>query len=330
MIGLRKSVASLVSLVGALAVGSARAQSSDAQTCAGPVVRASAELEHSWAAALGELRAKLTVQSDIDRCAQVGLRDNGERVLVTVLLGDGRLAARTVSTADAAVASVEALLTVLPGLELSDAPKLPEESKELPVAKVVAEAKPEASTPETSAESARSKPARVIEVDLGFGATARVSGRPWFLGYGLEAHAGVAINGWLIGGWARWIVRDQLLEGKPPPQLIVSSFLLGAFAGRRLVLRSVALDLLIGPNLVLNTEEAAGDPTDIGGEIGSFALSTTLRLLVPRHGSPGFFSALVADLTPARITHPQHTDPALPDLPPWGASIVLGVFWGGL
>jgi hypothetical protein len=126
-------------------------------------------------------------------------------------------------------------------------------------------------------------------------------------------------------------VQDFLLEGTVPRGFIASSFQLGAIAGRRFLVGNAALDLVVGPNLVVDTEEAAGtEGIDVGGELGSFSVSAALNVLVPRHGAPGFLAVFGAELDPTRLSRNVRADPSLPALPGWGTSLTLGVFWGGI
>lgn len=260
---------------------------------------------------------RLSRVAEVDRCAEVNVQAGPELIEIVIHLADGRMAVREVRTPTEAVAVVEALLTQLPEAGRS-------ESRNELRAALPSEREP-------SRGPASAPAPRIVVIDVGIGASLRVAGHPWFLGYGLSAQVSVAINEWLLGSWLRWDIQDRLLEGAVPRAFIASSFLLGAFTGRRFSVGNATLDLIAGPNLVIDTEEAAGpDVEDIGGELGSLSLGAALRLYAPRLGKPSFFAMLGADVSPSRLHRRVRADPALPALPAWGGTLVLGAAWCGL
>jgi hypothetical protein len=296
----------------------AAAQAAPSAACNGPIVRASARLTAEWSAALDTLQQRLRSLPDVDRCAEVDLVPQASHVEVLIRLADGRIAVREVNTPAEAIPAVEALLTTLPDRALANASKAEPASRSA--------TKPAERTADERAKTS----ARVVAIDVGLGASLHIAGRPWFLGYGLAGHVSVAINQWLLGSWLRWDIRDRLLEGELPRGLVASSFLLGAFTGRRVSLGRAMLDVIVGPNLVVETEEAAGtEGIDVGGEVGSLSLGAALRLFVPR-SSPSFFVLCGGDVIPSRLKHAMGADPTLPALPAWSATLVLGAAWTGL
>jgi hypothetical protein len=315
---LRRWLAAILALAALRESSLASAEPARLVPCAGPVLRVSRDLSEEWSAALDPLRERLSSLPDVDRCAEVDLVPQASHVDVVIRLADGRVALRQVDSPAEAITAVEALLTTLPGRRpVGKEQDRTTEARDQPSKLDAAEA-PKASV-------------RVVAVDVGIGVSLHVAGHPWFLGYGFSGHVSVAINQWLLGSWLRWDIQDRLLEGEQPNGLVGSSFLLGAFTGRRFAIGRADLDLVVGPNLVIDTEEAAGpDTNDIGGELGSLSLGAALRLFVPRSGSPAFFALCGGDVIPSRLQRSVRADPSLPSLPPWSGTLVLGVAWGGL
>jgi hypothetical protein len=160
---------------------------------------------------------------------------------------------------------------------------------------------------------------------------AQARGSPLFVGYGLSAYLEANIDGWLVGTWTRWDFQDRPIGQKVPAGFVMASFLLGAYAGRRFDLGHAALDLIAGPNLIVESEESEGPVIDdVGGEMGALSLGGALRLLVPSKGAPGFFCLLGGELVPNRMTHHVRADPLLPVLPRWSVTLAVGAAWSAL
>jgi hypothetical protein len=294
--------------------------------CDGPSIRATDASMPGLTAAAEALRKRLVRVQDVDRCADVLLVPDAGGVLVVVRLSDGRSALRHSATAAGAVASAEALLTLLPSTHPLDATAL------LVVAPEAPSASTDAAVPAPSAgDAARSTHVRTVEVDVGIGIGTRMSARPGYVGYGFVAHVDVAINQWFLGTWVRWDVDERPLGVTLPRGFTASSFLLGAFTGRRFFVRRCALDVLVGPGIVAENEESAGPLTDdVGGIVASYSVGSSLRVSLPAGGNPAAFVLVGAEVYPSQLQHPARADASLPPLPGWGSTLALGATWSPL
>ena len=290
------------------------------QECAAPSVHAGESLDQSWRDKIGELETRLADLAEGEPCAQLEVAKHGDAVFVEIWLADGRMAARRVDAPEALLATVEALLIGLPASQAVQplSPPNPPSASEALLEPPPGEA---AMTP---------RPAG-FALDLGIGAATRVAGAPFFIGYGLVGRLDVSINSWLVGGWLRWDFRDRPIRQEVPRGFTMASFLLGAFVGRRFALGRATLDVVAGPNVVVETEESAGPAAiDLGGEMGALSLGGALKLFTPGGVAPGFFGLLGGELIPDRMVRRVRADPALPVLPRWSATFALGASWSVL
>ena len=290
----------------------------DAVAACRPTLHVEAGLDPAWNAQAEEVRGQLGRFSDAGTCARLTVGQRSGAVWVEIELADGRAAARSIDAPQALQSTVEALLTSLPTPPPAGA-----------TAPVQAKETPDESAKDRDAPSPAST-SRTQSLDLAIAVSSRLAGTPYYLGYGLVAQLDVCINDWLVGSWVRWDFRDRPLGHSVPPQFMMGSFLLGAFAGRRFDLGKGALELVAGPNLAVETEESAGPSgVDSGGEMGAFSVGAATRVLVPREGTR-FFGLLAGELVPNRLSHAERADPALPALPSWGVTLALGASWNVL
>ena len=311
MIVVRTTALCAVLLVSSWLLGgaSARAQA----PCRGPEVVGDVRLHPLWRQPVSELAVTLSGLSDVERCAVVRVRPEGKSAAdVEVRLPDGRSTTRHLARPQELVAVVTSLVTNLP-------------------------AEPDGSNTDLATEqSARPEVPNIPhlrrEFGVAMGAGLRVAARPTFLGYGLVGDLHGVIGRWLYGAWARWDVREHALaQRNVPPDLAMSSFLLGAYGGARFALGPLALDAMLGPNLVLENQEAFEDTRDdVGGDFVEISVGANLRLLAPRTSAWRGFALLGCDVYPQRVGRELRRADTLPALPAFSATVAVGAAWSTL
>lgn len=269
-----------------------------------------------WQALRTKLRAHLSKVRDLDRCAELTVRERGRDIVLSVRTGDGRLASRTVRTEAQLLHATEALLTLPPRSEaaLSANPSSEQPSSE-------SSDLPELSEPRTP------KPRRATHVELGGGAAARLGGVPMFIAGGVAGFADVATQRWLFGAKARWDISGGLLSEPTLMDYYLMSTALGVHVGRRLELSGAALDLLLGPTLVLETQDADDGQLDIGGSALDVRVDIGARLSGPATARVRAFGSVDLELSPARLVREQFAHPGLPALPAFSCGLAVGVLW---
>ena len=259
----------------------------------------------AWSSAIEAARASLAGRADLDPGARVEILGAGEAIIVHVRLQDGRSTVRRVLRPDDLVVTLEALLTVPP-------PRLPPPAPPL--------------APSSPAPPPPPPPAGTFEV--GIGPSAHVTFGPSYFGYGLAGYAQVIARRWLIGVSTRWDV-DDLGTGQPLPNGFNMQVLqIAAYLGRRVPLGDGALDLLLGPGVTIDNQEAlAASPEGIGGTRGEPIVALGARISTPVGAVFRLFASATIDAAPARVRAARRLDPELPTLPPWGLGISVGGGW---
>lgn len=281
------------------------------QPCGGPEITLAvpAADRAKWQTSRSQLIEHLRTLPDLDRCAQLTLRAQGDRLVLEVRAGDGRIASRPVANEAQLLRASEALLT------------LPPEATVLPVISSRAEKPPEPSGP----TAAPARPAASVE--LAAGASARLGGPPLFVAGGVTGFADVVAARWLIGVSARWDITTGLLNEPTLMDYYLMSSAVGVHVGRRFELESTSLDLLLGPNLVLETQDADDGELDIGGSAADLRIDLGARLSGPRRASFRAIAGADFELSPARLANEHFAHPSLPPLPSFGFGLSLGVLW---
>jgi hypothetical protein len=206
-------------------------------------VEADAEFVARFPDSLERVRNELRSRADIDPCARVELGVGSDRAIsVAVALPDGRTASRRITNAEDLVPTLEGLLLVpdstpatavatdpapaARGIEARPAP-VRWSRAESPVA-----AQPIAATPNLGFELSGVTGARVGDGQVGYGA-------------GLLSF--IRVSGWLIGFQGR-ADGYRALRGSDPETALELAIL----AGRRFDWGQAALDLCVGPAIVVN------------------------------------------------------------------------------
>jgi hypothetical protein len=276
------------------------------------VVVVEAGLRPPWRRALGQLAPTLASLPDVDHGAVVLVRPDGARAAdVEVRLPDGRSTTRHLTQPDELTTVVRSLVTNLP--EISDAPGsllLTDQTVERP--------------PRT--------PPRPREFGAGIGTSLHVASRPTFVGLGLTGDLHGVIDRWVYGAWLRWDARQRAVAQRGLPRdLAMSSFLFGAYAGARFGLGPVALDATLGPNVLIENQEAfEGTRDDVGGDFVELSVGANLRLLAPRTTPWRGFALLGFDVYPRRVGRELRRADTLPVLPAFSATFAVGAAWSTL
>jgi len=185
------------------------------------------------------IQDELLARSDIGACAQVALRaESGAVIGVSVVLPDGRTAARRAAGPEDVVPILQALLLV----PLAVSEPAPSIAPAAPHARAVAVARSEVITG-TGPSSPAAGPSQ-----FGFELSV-ISGVRWGdgqLGYGVGMLSFLQISRWLIGFQGRADGYRSLDGGDPATALE-----LAILAGRRFDLGSTTLDLTAGPAVAM-------------------------------------------------------------------------------
>jgi hypothetical protein len=260
-----------------------------------------------WQTATDQLAEHLRGLSDLDKCARLLVHPSGAGVVLEVTSNDGRETTRHADSVAELLKTAEALLVLPPQPRMA----VTLSPLELP-------------PPESSANSeATSK-----HVELGVGASLRFGGGPLYAGGGVAAFADFALDRWLLAVTARWDVADAFVNQPTPGDFSMASTSVGVSAGRRIELRDASLDALIGPNVVLESQETDSSDPEIHGAAADFRLALALRVSSPRSSSMRAFAAADFEASPARLRSQKYIDRSLPPLPWWSSGLAVGVLWG--
>lgn len=307
--------------LGAMLTMASRSHSSSAAAddarCTGPDLVVRDPLPSTWAEAVDDVRVQLKRQGRFDACARLILTPVEEKILVQIVLADGRAASREVPTPKTLWRTVRAVL-LLPPVTLSLARPRPASDGRK---NWVDTAEPELHSPENPSHA---------HFELGGGGSARVSGGPLYGGTGASAFADVLLDSWLIGVFGRWDVADALVTAAPPGGFSMQSFGVGVLLGARMSIGGWSLDGTAGPDIVVDSQEGDGPGDGIGGEADDVRLDVGLRLSGPSTSRLRFYLAADLDASPARIRRTAQIDPGLPGLPAWSAGLTMGLLWSAL
>jgi len=298
-------------LLGAALSSSALAQSS--APCKGPEIRlvAPAADRPEWQALRANLREHLLTLRDLDRCAQLTLRAQGGTLVLDVRASDGRVASRPVENEAQLLRASEALLTLPPKAPNSSLAQSPAEK------------------PPSERELPEPAPPAAARVELGVGASARLGGLPLFFAGGVAGFADVALEPWVVGVSARWDISTGLLSEPTLMDYYLMTTAVGVHLGRRFELESASLELLLGPNLVHESQDADDGQLDIAGSAADVRLDLGARLSVARRASFRAYASADLEASPARLAKRHYAAASLPALPSFSFGLALGVMWSG-
>ncbi len=276
--------------------------------CSAPKISVSFPPGPAWQNAAAELTERLRSLEDLDRCARVTARPSGTGVDLEIVTSDGREALRHVETVAELLRTAEALLV------------LPPEP-----ARAVATSPLELPPP----EPARARAAVIsTHVELGAGASLRFGGGPAYVGGGVAGFAQFALDGWLLAASGRWDIADAIVNQPTASDFQMQTSVVGVSVGRRLELASADLDTLVGPNVVLESQDADDVNREVHGAAADFRVALGMRLSGPKSSSVRAFASADFEASPSRLRSARVIDRALPHLPWWSTGIALGVLWG--
>jgi hypothetical protein len=304
-----------------------------APTCSPVEVHADDRVRASWPELPERIHGAFVGRDDIDACARIELTMRaGERVDITVVLPDGRVASRSVGAGDV-LPTLEALLLVPRGVSTAAPPvtaplatdsagqpaPVPTDRGSLVVMPVSSETPHEATPP-----GVRSTPLSSSQLRIELSVLTEASIGDGQKGLGLGLTSLLDVGGWLGGFEGRVDRYDQIGGGPPGGALAVS-----AVVGRRLRLQTVAVDFLAGPALALRGEE-----TKTTVSPGAVPTTQSNRDLLPRamlstrldFNDRSMFRAFVGldgELGPAGAQGGQRPGDA-PGLPIWTVGLALG------
>lgn len=299
--------------------------------CTGLIVTAEPGVVGRWPTLVERVRSALTERSDIDRCARAHLGQSGETIMLEVVLDDGRSTRRRLSSADDVVPALEALLLVpapaapAPATETAPRSRKPE-TKPVPLGP---RARGLALSERDAAEPA--EPGDRGERDAGVGFLLSVGGGER-LGDGqssgnLGAMALLYISGWLVGVDGRAVTYEVPLSDGIPQ----SATELTALGGYRFGQGTLALDLMLGPTLVVqqDMEMTVGpapehERTTISRVVPRLFFGS--RLTLGARSLLGGFVGIEGAAGPSGEL--QRSVPSAPPLPVWMLGFVAGVTLG--
>lgn len=280
----------------------------DSGACVAPKINVVVPPGLEWQSATIDLTERLRKLRNLDKCAHVLVRPSGPGVIVQITTGDGREARRKVRSEADLLHAAEALLVLPP--EPARAPAEPS-PLELP---------PRESRP-AAQETA-------THVELGAGASLRFGGGPIYAGGGVAGFAQFAQGGWLLAVSGRWDIADAFVSEPTPTGFSMQSTAVGVGVGRRLKLGNAALDTVIGPSIVLESQEADDGDREIHGASADFRAALAVRVSGPCAASVRPYATGELEGSPARLRTQRFIDHSLPPLPWWSSGISVGVLWG--
>jgi len=295
--------------LGMLALSGIRRAAAEESPCTAPRVQVDLDANPEWLAEVPGLRARLQALDHIDACAEVTIVAEPGGASVTVTSG-GRTATRHLTVPGELARTVEALV-VVPAPETEPAAALDHDEQPRP--------------PRAAASGA------APSMEIGVGPEGRVGGHPLMLAGGLSAFAELVSHRWLLGVNARFEFADVFISAAPPSGFTMDSGGIGVAVGRRLELGSLHGDALLGPMLVLESEEAFGSGAGnegIGGSVLDARVSFTFRLSGAVSDRLHLYAAGDVELSPKRLASPKQLDPELPPLPAWTSGLAVGLAWG--
>jgi hypothetical protein len=211
--------------------------------CPGMSVEPDVAFREHWPDLIERIESELSTRADVDACARVDLRLEGDGVMtVEVRLPDGRAASRGVTEREDVIPTLQALLLVpdrAPAVSDAASPLPPTASPLTPAAPRHAPFIDETSRTERDGSHADTA-GRSLGVELSLVVGARMGDGQ--LGVGAGALSFLELEGWLLGFAGRADAYSATGGGDPETALE-----LAILAGRRFDLGGVALDLSAGP-----------------------------------------------------------------------------------
>ncbi|MGD0525446.1 MAG: hypothetical protein ABSE49_09900 [Polyangiaceae bacterium] len=313
------------------------------QPCSPIPVEADANVRRRWPGLPERVREAFEAREDIDACARVTLLMTNGSITVEVVLPDGRSASRFVSKLEDVVPTLEALLLVpshrtpaeTTAFERPSSPPPPASPSIAPSpdtssrrAENLAFAALPTSTRDRRAEAPAGSPPSRLRIELSVVTGARLGDGQVSVGAG--ALAFLDLGGWLVG-FAGRADRYETLGGVYASTAVELALL----GGRRIWLKTFALDLTAGPAVLPQgtTSVQSYQNQTTSESSGSSSSSLTPRLLVSARlnisarSTLRTFVGVDGELGPARASDDDPTTGAR-QLPVWTLGLALGASVG--
>jgi len=286
-------------------------------------VEAAPALDTRWPGLAEDVRQAFGERDDVDACARVVLSATGNAIGIQVTLADGRRAERSVLRAEDVVPMLEALLL------------MPRDSAPMSELAPSADAR---SSSDDRAPTDRGGAASRLGIELCLATGVRVGDNQASLGAG--ALSFLDFSGWLAGFEGRLAHYSAGPSASDPPHELVA-LELGALAGRRFPLGSVALDLMAGPALSLSggsrSTTVAVNPSP-SSTPQTITQSQSTRATVPRFVAEAHlafnargvlrpFVGIDSEFGPTGVSGPTGSTSA-GSLPTWELGVALGASLG--
>ena len=311
------------------ALSGAQRARAGAGACDGSRMDVSPEVDRHWRDAIDAACSALHGAA-VDSTAHVRFSARGADLLVEVALADGRAASRRLSSTDALLPTLEALVVLPAAPAASNAP--PSSAPPSAPPDEAAEFRPRITSvvPDNHSSGIEPSPPPVttvpgLGIDLGGGFGGRIAAHG-YLSAAPGAFAELRLGSWLFGTQLRW----DVIGGKSAPLVDVfemETVLVGITVARRVRVGFGSVDVGLSPRLAVETQTFE---TGTDGE-QSFA-ATDIRLGAftrVSFGTSAFRPMLEVDgdLSPSRLRRVAQLDPRLPALPSWSAGLSAGVSW---
>lgn len=240
--------------------------------CVGLRLEVDEELERRFPDLADRVRAAFSARDDTDACPEVKLAFAQQEIQLRVALADGRAAERSLARPEDVVPTLQALVIVPERADVS----VSERSAAVEAAPVAATRRPKARSRSSPARRSRTREAVVtdrgvvpdptdstepsalrIELSAAVGAHTGQNGRS-SLNFGVQSL--LDIHRFLAGFQVRIDQYQGMAEG------MGSAFELAVLGGRRFELGLVALDVLVGPSLAVQTSSTTDVAVREGAE----------------------------------------------------------------
>lgn len=330
---IRRCTGSLPVLAGILAMFGAQPAFAEAPSCAAIAIEADTAVRTRWPGLLDRVREAVGGRDDVDPCSTVALTLREGAIGVEVALPDGRSARRSVPRSEDVLPVLEALLIVPEAHREPPGSSIPAVSPATAPSTASASGPPDAaparpaSAPEPAREASALMPLQRpghLRIELSAATGVRVGDGQ--AGVGLGVLSFLDLSGWLLG-FAGRVDRYRVLAG-PDSSGALELALLG---GRRVWLRTMALDLAAGPAIALGGTTTYSSQSN-GNEVSGSATNTVPRLLLEVRlafsalSTVHTFVGLDGDFGPARS--PDAGLLNAPRLPVWTLGLALGATVG--
>jgi hypothetical protein len=294
------------------------------QSCAAGRVQIAGSISARWFANVARLCAELPTMKDADASARLRIAPDGDAVVLSVVLGDGRATSRRVRTPDELPLSVEALIAI-PSTQATPANDV---SPQVPAAEATPTAADKPAAPQPTPIAAPAE--RSLSIELGALATGRVARAPTYLSLGVAGYAGLRVRDWLLGLTLRWDPFQALIGATAPKDLDMESVGAGFFLARNvLASRSIGLDVGANALLLAEMQNFRGPKTEHEAVESDVRLGVFSRLSLGQ--SPWRWAVSIdAEVSPLRLRRARRLDALAPTLPTWSLGLGLGACWRDL